>query len=84
MYAQHQPMMMPPAMAQYGPAYVYAPYQQPGQQMPQYLTMPEPVQEDVHWGMRLGRELFRSLAKAFGHSLAAHFDSNSIGKHHRQ
>lgn len=79
-----QHMLVPPHVAQYGPAYVYPPYQMQGSQMPQYLTMPEPVQEDVHWAMRLGRELFRSVVKALGHSLAAHVDSNSIGRHNRQ
>jgi hypothetical protein len=76
-----QQQMVPPYVAQQGPQYVYAPYQLPGTQMHQYLAMPEPVTDDVHWGVRLVRELFRSIAKAFGHSLAAHFDSNSIGRH---
>lgn len=75
---------VPAHVAQYGPAYVPMPYQNPGSQMPQYLTVPEPVTDDVHWAVRLGRELFRSIVKAFGHQLAAHVDSHSFEKHNRQ
>jgi hypothetical protein len=76
-----QHMMVPPYVAQFGPQHVYPPYQLPGSQMPQYLTVPEPVNEGVHWLTRLGRELFRSIIKAFGHSLSAHADSNPFGKY---
>lgn len=73
--------MVPPHVAQYGPQYVYTPYQAPGSQMPQYLTVPEPVRQDVHWGARLGHELLRSVVKAFGHQLAAYVDSNPFRRH---
>lgn len=78
----HQ-MMVHPAVAQYGPPLVYQPYQNPGMQMPQYLTVPEPV-EGISWGARLGHELTRSLGKAFGHTLAAYFDSNPFRRHNSQ
>jgi len=71
----------PPNVAQYGPAMVAMPYQHPASQMPQYLTVPEPSNDNVHWALRLGRELFRSMVKAFGHQLAAHVDSHSIKRH---
>jgi hypothetical protein len=73
--------MVPPHVAQYGPAYVYPPYQAPGSQMPQYLTVPEPISDDIHWGVRLGHEIFRSIIKAFGHSVAAYFDANPLRRH---
>jgi hypothetical protein len=71
----------PPHVAQFGPAYVPMPYQLPGSQMPQYLTVPEPVNDHVPWYLQLLRELGRSMVKAFGHQLAAHVDSHSIQKH---
>jgi hypothetical protein len=73
--------MAPPYVAQYGAPMVYQPYQQHGSQMPQYLTVPEPVDHNVHWLHRLGHELLRSAIKALGHTLAAHVDSNPIRKH---
>lgn len=71
----------PPHVAQFGPAYVPMPYQLPGSQMPQYLTVPEPSHDHVPWYLQLLRELGRSMVKAFGHQLAAHVDSHSIQKH---
>lgn len=80
-----QPMVSqnyaPPHVAQFGPAMVPMPYQLPGAQMPQYLTVPEPVSDNVPWYLQLMRELGRSMVKAFGHQLAAHVDSHSIQKH---
>ena len=71
----------PPHVAQFGPAFVPMPYQLPGAQMPQYLTVPEPTNDNVPWYLQLMRELGRSMVKAFGHQLAAHVDSHSIQKH---
>jgi hypothetical protein len=53
----------------------------PGTQMPHYLTVPEPVSDDVHWAKRLVTELFRAIFKAAGHQTASFFDSNPIRKH---
>lgn len=78
------PNYVPAHLAQLGPAYVPMPYQMPGSQMPQYLTVPEPVTDDTHWMQRLLRELFRSVVKAFGHQLAAHVDSHSFRRHDKQ
>ncbi len=75
--------MAPPHVAQYGPPLVYQPFQLPGSQMPQYLTVPEPV-TDEHWFSRLMRELMRSAGKALGHTIAAFFDSNPIRRHKPQ
>lgn len=90
-YHQPMPQHQPPAqnyvpahVAQLGPAYVPMPYQNPGSQMPQYLTVPEPVNDNVHWATRLFRELFRAVIKSFGHQLAAHVDSHSFQRHDRQ
>ena len=80
MQPQPNSMMVHPAVAQYGPPLVYQPYQLPGTQMPHYLTVPEPV-EGISWGARLGQELARSMGKAFGHTLAAYFDSNPFRRH---
>lgn len=75
--------MLPPNIAQFGPQYVFTPYQMPGSQMPQYLTIPEPVRDDVSWIARLGHEILRSVFKSFGHSLAAFFDSNPLRRHNK-
>lgn len=85
-YAYRQPpqvVMAPPYVAQYGQQQVYMPFQHPESQVPQYLTMPEPVNDDEHWGVRLGRTLFRTGVKALALGLASYFDSNPIRRHDR-
>lgn len=42
--------------------------------MPAYLSTPETRQEDESFWHPLGREIFRGLGKALGHSLAHFFD----------
>jgi hypothetical protein len=74
---QHQPMqqymaapmqMVPPHVAQYGPQLVYQPYQHPSMQMPNYLTVPEPVMEGDSYMGRLGRDLARRSRTRSPHS----------------
>ena len=82
---QYAPMpthqaMVHPSVAQYGPQLVYQPYQLPASQVPQFLTVPEPVLEGGSWS-RLGFEIARGMGKAFGLTLAAFLDSNPIRRH---
>lgn len=71
----------PPYVAQLGPAQIPMPYQQPGAQMPAYLTMPEPVRPgDSALGV-LARTLFRAALKAIGHALASFVDHTPIKPH---
>jgi hypothetical protein len=50
------------------------PYQQPGAQMPGYLTHPEPVVQGVPWYLRLLHEIIRSIFKGAFHTGASFFD----------
>lgn len=82
-YAQHYPQhahYLPPALAQFGPMQVPVAYQAQGAQMPAYLAVPEPMDGAVWWS-RLGRELVRAMAKAFGHAMASFFDHNPMRLH---
>ena len=93
---QHHPMVHPeyyhPGMASpedvyNGPHQVPMPYQAPGAQMPSYLAVPEPMTGNVPWYKRLGREIFRSMVKSSGHTVASFVDHNPIQpprrrKHH--
>lgn len=56
------------------------PYPAPGAQMPSYLSIPEPIDEAVHWGVRLVHEIFRSMMKSTGHTTAAFFDHTTISR----
>lgn len=82
----HRFQQQPPAQQMVPQQYAQQPYPypvvvtQPVQMMPTnygmpaYLTTPEERQPDESiWGP-LGREVFRSMGKAFGHSLARFFD----------
>jgi len=71
----------PPYVAQNGPAIVAVPYQQPGHQMPSYLTVPEPVNLNESGWRRLVREIVRSMAKSAGHTTASFFDHNPMRAH---
>lgn len=77
----HYAQMVPPNVAQYGPQFVPAPYQLPGSQMPQFLSVLEPADDGSSWIGRLGRESARGLIKGLAHSVAAFFDSNPFRKH---
>lgn len=50
--------------------------------MPGYLTAPEPSQPG--FARALGRTVARSIAKAFGHSIAHFFDANTLGDQNRK
>lgn len=54
-------------------------YQQPpqlyGSQIPQYLSVPEPV-DDGPYTHSLGRTILRALCKALGQSFASYIDTN--------
>lgn len=73
-----QLVVAPPHIAQLGPQQVPMPYQQPGTQMPGYLTVPEPIIEGEHWLGRLLREIGRSIFKSAFHTGASFFDHNPI------
>lgn len=80
-YYAPQTFTAPPHVAQMGPAQVPLQYQQPGAQMPAYLTMPEPMEDgDSGWRV-LVRVLFRSIMKAAGHSMASFFDHTPMKAH---
>jgi hypothetical protein len=70
-----------PWIAQNGPTYVPMQYQQPGSQIPSYLTIPEPVIAEEPWLWRLLREIFRSMMKSSGHSVASFFDHTPVKLH---
>lgn len=70
-----------PYIAQFGPPTVPAPYQQPGAQIPAYLTIQEPINLNEPWFPRLIREIVRAMMKATGHSIANFFDHNPMRAH---
>lgn len=78
---QYQGQLVPPWMAQQGPALVPMQYQQPGTQIPGYLSVPEPVVPGDSWFSRLFREIFRSMFKASAHQTASFFDHTPIKEH---
>lgn len=71
----------PPYVAQMGPMQIPLQYQQPGAQMPAYLTMPEPILPGEGAIKVLARTLFRSMLKAFGHSLSSFVDHTPMQPH---
>jgi hypothetical protein len=75
------PILVPPVVAQYGPQFVSPPYQVPGSPMPYYLTVPEPVRDDVPWSHRLAHELARSALKGMAHTAASFFDFNPFRRY---
>lgn len=76
--------MAAPWVAQMGPMMVPVPHQMPSSQMPYYLTIPEPVDPNVHWLRRLGHEIVRSMFKSASHTGAAFFDHNTFTPHQRR
>jgi len=74
-------MTAPPYIAQSGPVNVPLQIQQPGAQMPAYLTMPEPIDHEEGTAKALGRTLLRSAAKAVGHSVSSFFDHVPLKPH---
>lgn len=92
-YPQYQPVQYqqqpqqpyvgyaPPHIAQWGSVQVPLPFQQPGAQMPAYLTMPEPIRPGESAISVLARTLLRSMMKAFGHALASFVDHTPIRPH---
>jgi hypothetical protein len=75
------PFMVAPYIAQQGPQMVPMMYQQPGAQMPHYLSVPEPINLRESPWKRLGREILRSMLKGASHTGAAFFDSNPWRPH---
>lgn len=73
--------LVPPHVAQQGPVLVPMVYQQPGHQMPSYLTVPEPVNLNESWVSRLAREILRSMFKSAGHTTSSFFDHNPMRAH---
>jgi hypothetical protein len=69
---QHQPMMVPQG-------YVYQYYS--GSQVPHYLSVPEPIRDDISWKRRFLHEVGRALLKSLGQSFASFFDSNPMTRH---
>lgn len=76
-YGYPQPVMVHPMMAQ-APYTVPMNYQQPGMQMPAYLTVPEPVLADQHWFWRLMWNIGRSMVKAGAHTTANFVDHTPV------
>jgi hypothetical protein len=72
--------MVPPWMAQMGPAMAPMAFQAPGAQMPAYLAVGEDPMQGSYMG-RLGAEVVRSIAKSAGHTTASYFDHNPIRRH---
>jgi len=75
-YGFAQPILVDPRMAA-NPYVVPMNYPGPGQQMPAYLTVPEPLNGQP-WYVRLASVLLRSMLKATGHSIANYFDHTSF------
>jgi len=76
-YQQPGTIMVHPAQAAL-PYMVPMNYQQPGMQMPAYLTNPEPAVEGQHWFVRLMYNIGRSMVKAGCHTTANFADHTPI------
>jgi len=93
-YYQHQQQQQPPQYAQpqyvgqmaspqqayYGAPYVPMPMQQPGMQVHGYLSIPEPVRDDIHWFWRLVGNAVRAMFKAATHESSHFFDHNTFNR----
>lgn len=73
--------MQPAHIAQFGQQLLPMNYQQPGMQMPAYLTVPEPIDLEVPWYIRLCREIARAMAKGAFHTGANWVDHNPFGQY---
>jgi hypothetical protein len=76
-YGQPQSIMVHPSQAAI-PYTVPMNYQQPGMQMPGYLTVQEPVIEGQHWATRLFFNIVRACTKAGAHTTANFVDHTTI------
>lgn len=81
LYHPYPQAMVPPHVAQQGPQYVYSPYQIPGTQSAQFLTVPEPIREDTSMLTRFFHEVLRACAKGAATQVAAFIDSNPFRRH---
>lgn len=77
---QYGAQMVPPHQAYYGTPYVPMPMQQPGMQVHGYLSIPEPVRDDIHWFWRLVGNAIRAMFKAATHESSHFFDHNTFNK----
>ena len=73
--------MVPPYVASYGPQMVPMPYQQPGAQMPGYLSVPEPIDPRVPLWLRFLLSIGRAAFKAIFHTGAHLVDHEPIIKY---
>lgn len=78
---QQNQHMAPPWVAGYGPQFVPMPFQQPGAQMPGYLSVPEPIDPKVPFWFRMVLSLFRAGVKAIFHTGAHIIDHEPFIKH---
>ena len=78
-YGQPGPMMVHPAQAAL-PHMAPMNYQQPGLQMPGYLTIQEPSVEGQHWLVRLMLNIGRSMVKAGCHTTANFVDHTTVNQ----
>jgi hypothetical protein len=81
LYFPHQQNMAPAYMVQFGQQQLPMNFQQPGMQIPAYLTVPEPVDFNIPWWQRLGIEVARSMVKGAAHSVANWVDHNPFGRY---
>lgn len=78
---QYAPTQMAPAhQVYYGPQLVPVPMQQPGMQVHGYLSVPEPVRDDIHWFWRLVSNAVRAMFKAATHESSHFFDHNTFNR----
>jgi hypothetical protein len=75
---QQSGYLVHPHQAYYGPSYVPMPVPQPGLQVHGYLSVPEPVDDRIHWIKRLFHELLRAMLKSAFHQGAHWFDHRTI------
>ena len=76
-----QQQMVPPWVVGFGPQNVPMPFQQPGAQMPGYLSVPEPFDPRVPGWMRFVVMLLRSAGKAIFHTGAHMADHETFIRH---
>ncbi len=78
-YGQPAPVMVHPSQAAV-PYMVSMNYQQPGMQMPGYLTVQEPSMEGQHWTVRLMLNIGRAMVKAGAHTTANFVDHTPVNQ----
>lgn len=77
----HPSQYAPAYLAQFGQQMLPMNFQQPGMQIPAYLTVPEPIDLTVPWWKRLLTEVVRSMAKGAFHTGANWVDHNPFGRY---